>query len=271
MMGNRKYRLYFALIMMLFSIGCKGDNNQGLPDASDSTPTKDPIEKPSEELDIVEDAAPVNSDGGVDAGLEESAVLIPEDDESGLALLAAELKNRRQSLAMREREVIRREQLLANLETAVLTKSDELQKVKAEASALLNDLRDKYKDERSKYEIERLKREQKRNEAQNQLSNEREKRIIHLVATIKGMRASSGAGLLASMDDLDSVAVLRQLGPRQAAAILGGMPPDKAAKMAESMLGPRTLPSDFTKALPDLKDLKTEGENDSDASINRTP
>ncbi len=266
---NYKYGLCIALaVALLFFKGCKDEDQTGAPDAATGKITD--IEALKAKLNPFnsKDGGSKKKDAGTDSGVEETVVIPAEDDALGLKTLAQEIRERRRSLALREREVTRREQLLASLETAVLEKSDELQKVKAEILELLNELRDKYKAEHSKYEIERLKRNKERSKAQKELLGERDKRIIHLVATIKGMRASSGADLLASMDDVDAVEVLRQLGPRQAAAILGGMPPNKAAKLAESMLGPRELSKDFLKALPRLDDLKKKGDEDRDAGPN---
>ncbi len=215
-------------------------------------------------------------DGGTpaDSGADASVLQLDEEDvenvdPAGLKELAAMLKDRRMRVALREREVVRREQLLADLETAVIRKSAELTKIKVEVAALMDELRHRYRQERSKYEVERLKRSKERTAAQKELDLVREKRIVHLVATIKGMRAASGAGLLASMEEKDSVEVLRQLGPRQAAALLGGMPPNQGAKLAQAMLGPRTISSDFIEELPAIDDIdKQKGEQGSDAGVN---
>ncbi len=267
-MTNQRKSCSPLIFSALLFVACGGDGDVLPPDGGAMTLADAAI--PQDAVLENEEDGGSPTDGGVDASVQQTDEEVVENvDPAGLKELAAMLKDRRMRVALREREVVRREQLLADLETAVIRKSAELNKIKGEVAALMDELRHRYRQERSKYEVERLKRSKERTEAQKELDLVREKRIIHLVATIKGMRAASGAGLLASMDEKDSVEVLRQLGPRQAAALLGGMPPTQGAKLAQAMLGPRTLSSQFVKELPEIEDIdKQKGEQDSDAGVN---
>ncbi|MDJ0765629.1 MAG: hypothetical protein QNJ97_21785 [Myxococcota bacterium] len=213
------------------------ETDSSIPDAGDDE--DDEYEEEDEDDEEDEDAL---LDG---AGKETSN----ESAAKGLTALVAEIKNTQARLALREREVIAREQLLASLETAVIEKNKELKQIKKEVIELLGQLQEKYGAERAKYEAaekkkaaQREKVEQERIAKQKQLMIEladaREKHIAHLVATLKGMRSSAGASMIASMNDTDAVAVLRQLSPRQAAGILGGMEAVRAANLAQAMLGP---------------------------------
>jgi flagellar motility protein MotE (MotC chaperone) len=229
-------------------------------------PPKPEVKKEGEGAKVARrDAGADTEPGGATAD-----TFVPENI-AGIKVIADELRERRRLIALRERECIRREQLLSDLERAVLEKTAHLERLKKEVADLIGDLRGKYGDVRSKYEEERLKREQERAEAKKEILGEREKRIAHLVATLKGMRAASGAGLLASMDNADAVEVLQQLGPRQAAALLGGMNADQAAHLAESMLGPKDLPADFIKALPTAAEVEAERKDNGDAGVDKTP
>ena len=186
-------------------------------------------------------------DAGVDSGKEgDGFVLTADSSEQDLEALVTHLNDRQQALELKERDIIQREQMVSSLEESVLKQVEKLWKLKTEVSTLLDKMGEDYKTERKAHE-EKLKREEalrakKREEfkkAAEEISEERAQRIVHLTATIKGMRASSGAGMLASMDEGDAVAVLRQLGARQAAGLLGNMPPAKAAMLAGAMLGPK--------------------------------
>lgn len=205
----------------------------------------------------------------------DGAVRMPE--------LIEALKDRAEMLNLRERDLARREQLLGDLEKATIIKTRDIEGLRKDVIELLEKLKGKYAE--TKKALEKQKMDDRERETRNsaiqagkdvnlavqravltqqlkenrekmademrgvskELADEREKRISHLVSTVKGMRPSAGAGLLTNMDERDAVSVLRQLGSRQAAALLGSMPPNKAAKLAEAMLGPKAPPAELFK------------------------
>ncbi|MCP4676907.1 MAG: hypothetical protein GY854_15600 [Deltaproteobacteria bacterium] len=268
-MTRNKRRVSRAVLCVVIVLaGCGGDSESadgGLSTSRDAAVKNELVERDAD-VNEEEDAGGEEDAGIEDAGSEMSDIQ-DLDDPAGLKELAEVLKERRRRLALREREIIRREQLLADLEIAVMERSGHLKTIKAEIVVMLEDLRERVGEEHSKYEAERLKRVKMRSDAEIKLLDERAKHITHLVATIKGMRSSSGASLLGSMDHSDAVAVLRKLGPRQAAGLLGGMTPVQGAKLAQAMLGPKTLPRDFVKELPKLQGLEREEDKDGDAGV----
>jgi flagellar motility protein MotE (MotC chaperone) len=165
--------------------------------------------------------------------------------------VAEALEQRRQALDLREREIIQREQLLEGLELAAVQKTEQLKALESEASAILDKLESRYEDVRKTYDDERKERATALKDSVEAMAAEREDRTVQLVASLKGMRPSAGAGLLSSMNEDDAVDVLRRLSARQSAALLGEMPPKKAADLAEAMIGPK-LPS--ADAIPDVSE-----------------
>ncbi len=244
MIGSRLIASVSALFLALAAGSCAEEESPdpGTDEAVDSVEGNDAKDAASDESDAGDE-----TDYAQDA--EEKPAEAPLNSELVLKKLSEELEKRRYDLDLREREIVQREHLLNNLETAALQKAGELEKLKVEVSAMLGELRGNLASDRAK-RVEELR------EAVGELSEDRKERIAHLVATIKGMRASAGAGLLGSMDKNDAVEVLRALSARQAATFLGALPPDKAAVLAEEMLGPR---------LPPIASLK---ESDTDETSN---
>jgi hypothetical protein len=247
--------LRFPALLSLFLLSCGQEEPTKNAEQSPATPNK---RETRENGNSGADAGVEKPDAGVDP-YRDHIVLTEETPVNEIVMLVKQLQVRMQQIELREREVIQREQMVANLEEVTMQQVEVLWKLKAQVSELLEKVGEDFKDERKAYEI-KLKKEkkdhlekerkaaelrQKRAEELKQMAEEmteaRERRIVQLAATIKGMRASAGAGMLASMEDKDAVAVLRQLGARQAAALLGNMPADKAAHLAESMLGPKPI------------------------------
>ncbi|MDD5307691.1 MAG: hypothetical protein PHU25_10265 [Deltaproteobacteria bacterium] len=148
----------------------------------------------------------------------------PTTGEDAMEALAEALAERVRALDLRERDLIQREQMLERLEAAALMNEQELRKLHDETASMLAKLQGR--------------RENVREGKTGALTaEEREVRIGQLVATIKGMRAASGAGLLASLPTGDAITVLQRMGSRLTAEMLGAMDPDKAASMARAMIG----------------------------------
>jgi flagellar motility protein MotE (MotC chaperone) len=246
----------FSVIMVLLGLSAC---NKGAPEAPAPTTDGDAVN--------ARGTTDTGTEGDADAGTADAGegpsrdrfVLTEETPVDELNELVKHLKNRIQEIDLREREVIQREQMVASLEAATMQQVDLLWKLKSQVAVLLEKVGDNFKDERQAYELKVKKEEEARikkekeaealrqkkaeelKQASQELGEERERHIVHLTAAIKGMRASAGASMLASMDETDAVSILRQLGSRQAAALLGGMQPDKAAQLAEAMLGPKPI------------------------------
>lgn len=291
MKNSASLTLFIIFLATLFLASCQGDKNKDdkkttdiSTDTSSSTATDvaDTNSEVSSDLgtdteDVVDTEDEDEDDDEEDEDEEESTDAAASEETSQIQALIADLKNRRHAMALNERELIRREQRLANLEINTIKRSSELAKTKEETRRLLEVLKEKAKDAVAKdgaqkeaddkaqkeadektalqkakdQEIEKLDAKALA-QAASQMNEKRKERIQHLTSTIKGMRPATGAGLLSSMNEDDSVAILRGLGARQAAALLGAMPPDKAAKLAEAMLGPRAPePGIFDKKKPD--------------------
>ncbi len=221
-------------------------------------------EEDGEEDDEAEDEDEEESYGEDDAGVQNAVARDP------LVSLASKLETRRYRIALKERELIQREKMMTALETEAIEQAAHLQKIKSEVAAQLKLLEKRTAVEKSKlrkYHEEMAARyadatqaqEDEKIAAQDEKERrilEREERITHLMKTVKGMRPAAGAGLLSSMDMRDAIAVLRQLGARQTAALMGQMPPEKAAQLAEGMLGPRE--SADAKPLPEVPETVKE-------------
>lgn len=262
----------YAVLVISFCVGTIGCEKK------EDVPPAPPLEKA--ELDSKTDPkaedAGVEEDAGVPDPFRDHVLLTSETPVDEIKEFLVLLKNRIQEIELREREVIQREQMVASLEAATMQQVDVLWKLKSQVSTLLEKVGEDFKDERQEYEQKLKKEEDKRlkkekeveaarqkkaeelKRVSEEMSEERERRIVHLTATIKGMRASAGAGMLASMDEKDAVAILRQLGARQAAALLGGMPADKAARLAEAMLGPKPISPDLIDNEPKEASAKPE-------------
>lgn len=245
-----------------------GEKPQAVPATAKKTADKQPHDTDSAaskanptETDKVE------QDAGVE--MEDGRITLsdpPKIDE--IAQLAALLRSRSKEMDLREREITEREQMMSSLEAATMTQVDVLLKLKDEVSVLMAKLGKDFEAERKvfaekqqKEEALRLSKEKeaatqsaaeavKRQKLSQEMAAEREQRTVQLTAAIKGMRPSSGASMLASMDQMDAVAVLRQLGARQAAALLGNMPPEIAASLAEAMLGPKPTVASVAPEVP---------------------
>jgi len=262
-----------AALLAAFVVGCteKDDAPETATDkaAPQTAKNTDTAAAESSDTDTNE---PDSEQGDPDAGAisENGRIAISDPPKvNELAELAALLRRRSKELDLREREIAEREQMMAGLETASMRQVDVLFKLKDEVSVLMEKLgkdfeaeRKLYQEKQQKEAAARLTREKEaaaaaateaanRRKMARELAEKREQQTIQLTAAIKGMRPSSGASMLASMDEMDAVSVLRQLGARQAAALLGNMPPEKAARLAESMLGPKPTPADVAPPPPD--------------------
>ncbi len=233
--------LLLCTISLMGGLSCEKFSKTEQPE-DNSADTTSPVEN-SKKADagvIAIENAKENSSGEA-----ESAPKKPAPTTSELAEL---LENRRRELDIREAEIIRREHLLENLENAAVQKAGNLKLLREEITAMLSELE-------SKLESQRKERLKELHGAVDELSAEREQRLAHLVAAVKGMRPDAGAELLGIMDEADAVHVLRTLSARQAAIFLGAMPPARAANLAQAMLGPKVPKSPYlsTKASQEEK------------------
>jgi flagellar motility protein MotE (MotC chaperone) len=236
--------LSFLAALPLLSFGCGGE-----ADAADAAPPAKTAEEHKDDhrdREPAKDAGPAKAaDAGAPAEAAAKAPAAPDAPvaaQDDLEAVAQALEARRVALDLREREIIQREQLLESLERAAVEKTEQLKTLEAEASGLLDKLANRYENVRKDYEDERKERATELKDTVAAMAEEREDRTAQVVASLKGMRPSAGASLLASMNEEDAVDVLRKLSARQSAALLGEMPPKKAAELAEAMIGPR-LPS----------------------------
>ena len=267
------YRLVLCLLVLLFSACNKGEKSalpSTDPDASVMTKADlakavaavdKSLEADSEtdtdtDNDSESEQAEANSiDGGV---REDGRITISDPPQvNELAALATLMKKRNREIDLREREASEREQTLSALERVTVKQTAELTQLRSEITTLMESLNRDFEVERAAFE-EKQKKEaaaraqkekaaaaaeateaEKRKKLAAEMAEERENRTAQLTAAIKGMRPSSGAAMLASMDQTDAVAVLRQLGARQAAQLLGNMPANTAAALAQAMLGPK--------------------------------
>ncbi len=211
--------------------------------AGDAAPDGSNADSDSGEADTGDEALAGEMDDGEESEKEDADSMLSA--EAALVQLGAQLRQRQRALDLRERELNQREQLIRNLEIASVQQAGELSKLKSELNGIYAKLEQKYEEQRTVTEAKRAERAETYNRAVDELADERRRRITHLVSTIKGMRAETGADLLSSMDDVDAVEVLRKLSARQAASFLGAMPPKKAAKLAQDMLGPRLPPAEL--------------------------
>jgi len=236
-----------------FTTGCAEEEKNDEPEVKDS----DDTDEDAGNDDAGNDAA--TNEDNVDT-LNEDAIDQDEDSGSNLNRIAAALETRRVNLDLRERDVIQREQLLNSLENEAAHKTKELAKLKTDLEKILKTLEDKYNYQREElakaYKQVRAQRVENLKEAVGELSNNREDRISHLLKTIKGMRPVAGAGMLSSMSPKDAIMVLRRLGSRQTAALLGSMDQKTAAQLAEGMLGPK---------VPTLDNISGMGEEEASA------
>ncbi len=247
------------LIFVFILLGCaEKEDDKKQPDTA--SVEADEIKKEADAGKLTVDA------GNDDSGLPEDDMDIVTEEETitELEILMTAIKEKKRSYALREREILSREQILANLENSAARKIEELKKVRGEMALLMEKLKQKSDESRAKREMEF-------NKAEREHAKEREMRIGHLMATLKGMRSSAAAGLLASMDEKDAVDVLRQLSPRQAASIMGGMPAAKSAMLAQAMLGPRVVPPQNTNRPAPSGDEAGKGAPIEGASLDNTP
>jgi len=130
-----------------------------------------------------------------------------EDAGSALHRVLGLVEKERQALHSREATVALREEQLKVLKKEV---EERLQELKA----LQNNLRESLDEEK------RLQSEHNR----------------HLVATLEAMPPDRAGKLLEKMEDDAAVQLLRRLKGKEAGAILGMLPPDKAARLSNRLL-----------------------------------
>ena len=247
-----------AVVSTLLLAGCKNKETLEGAAAPETAGQSQKAKKASTDDEKARDAGVPKEDAGVDP-YQDHIIITEETPVDEIVELVKQLQIRVQEIELKEREVIQREQMVAALEESTMQQVEVLWKLKTQVQGLLEKVGEDFKDERKKYEIKKKKEEVKRGketaeaeelrrkraaelkQAAEEMSEARVRRIVQLAATIKGMRAAAGAEMLASMDETDAVAVLQQLGARQAAALLGNMPADKAAKLAGAMLGPKPI------------------------------
>jgi flagellar motility protein MotE (MotC chaperone) len=210
---------------------------EGAQDASTGVATAEPSD-----TSRAPDASPDQPDAGTatadagSAGAGEAEAMDACPNSAGLSIVASELRRLKADLDAREMDLVAREQRINLLEETIGTRSVDLTKLRKEADALLSLL----KATPGADDPDGLAPKEVPDPAANAPSAERELRLSHLADTLKGMRASSSAGVLASMErEEDAVDLLTRMNARQAAGILGAMPSGKAAVLAQRMLGAR--------------------------------
>jgi len=231
----RRSAIGVAFLVAAGLAACDGGAEEGAQDASTTATSGEPFGS-SRGPDASQDHPDAGTET-VDAGgssADDAAATDTCPDSAGLLIVARELMQRKVDLDTREMDLVSREQQISLLEETIGKRSVDLMKLKSDADALLSRL----EATPGAYDPDEPPPEVVSDTPANAPSEDRERRLAHLADTLKGMRASSSAGVLASMEsEEDAVDLLTRMSARQAAGVLGAMPPGKAAVLAQRMLG----------------------------------